>query len=62
MSKFVLRSETQVGTVTFYDKTKTAEQVLEIMQRNEPDANWMENLHYTQRLKSATKSKQFRWQ
>jgi hypothetical protein len=42
MPKFVLRSTTQVGTVTFYDKTKTAEQVLEIMQRNEPDANWTE--------------------
>jgi len=40
MAKFVLLSETQVGTVSFTDKTEA--EVLAIMQRNEPDANWTE--------------------
>jgi hypothetical protein len=41
MTKFVLRSDSQIGTVKL-DGGYTAERVIEIMQNNEPDAHWTE--------------------
>lgn len=41
MAKFVLRSETQIGTVKI-DGDYTAERVLKMMQQNEPNAKWTE--------------------
>jgi rubrerythrin len=41
MAKFILRSEKQIGTVKM-DGDYTAERALQIMQNNEPDANWTE--------------------
>jgi len=40
MAKFILTSETQIGIVKYPYNDKTDEQVLAMMQANEPDANW----------------------
>lgn len=40
MAKYVLLSEKQIRIVNYTDKDKTDEEVLTMMQRNEPDANW----------------------
>ena len=40
MAKYVLTSEKQIGVINYTDKTKTEADVLAMMQRNEPDANW----------------------
>lgn len=39
MAKYVLTSETEIGTLT-YTGDKTDAEVLAMMQENEPDANW----------------------
>lgn len=39
MAKYVLTSETQIGTVN-YNGDKTEAEVLSMMQQNEPDCNW----------------------
>lgn len=41
MAKYVLRSDTQIGTVKI-DGDYTAESVLNMMQQNEPNAKWTE--------------------
>jgi len=40
MAKYILTSETQIGIVKYPYKDKTDEQVLKMMQENEPDAGW----------------------
>ncbi|MCL2555441.1 MAG: hypothetical protein FWE03_00280 [Firmicutes bacterium] len=40
MAKYVLTSDKQIGIVKYSYKDKTDEEVLKMMQENEPDANW----------------------
>ena len=42
MAKFILTNETLSGVVSSPDKTHTAEDVLKLMQRLEPQNNWTE--------------------